>query len=459
MKFKNLTLCLTLLISFTTILPIRAQSQGQPERQKPVAMKGQRKYDIIVNQTNDTLRFNRGIRSLKANSEKNRGLLTDLMAGYMSLGTSTIMSASQSLMGIGVAAIKEAARDKRPDWQKAVMGESRFVKKLPMVTEILDFYGSPSTIGALDPSDMKFSGFGCRQYITLFDEEGKPFEEEVFYISCSIKDDDSGLARILNHSKFEVQVDELRFNPYLSNLPNDTLSVSNDTRTPFSFGSRKDLEFKMKAKLFSSWINEAIQVYNDVPLGEFVITAKIDSLSLDSDKIFRYNRKDTTDRHKSVYVSGDSFIVPRSYVGSTDLKNQIPSWGTGQYRVDMEIEESCAINPEYYMSSDGKKWLKEKWQPEWKKMKKRPKKGPGQNMAAAIFPQYSNGQWITTLIEPVSTVLIQNEGLLVNKGAAKLSSVVNGPTSGGGASGPTSPKAGTNSGGASGQMPPTGMPQ
>ena len=389
---------------------------------QPKAFSAQRKYDIIVNQNNDTLKFNRGLRELRGNSEKmnNRNILGDLLTGYLSLGTSSLMSASQNLLSAGVSLIKEAARDKRPDWEKAVNGESRFVKSLPMITEVIDFYGAPSTVGAMDPSNMKFSGFGCSQYITILDEDGQPEDKEVFYLSCSIKDDDSGLARILNHSKFEVQVDELRFNPYLANLPNDTLSVSEATKIPFSFENRKDFEFKVKANLFSSWINEAIMINKDVPLGEFIVTAKIDPDKLDNDQVFRYNRLNPDDKEKVVYVIGDSFIVPRSYIGSTDMQNSTPSWGTGQYRVEMQIEESCRINDKYYKTADGKKWQKDKWNKEWKLMSKRPQRGKSQKPIDMIFPQFANGQWITTIIEPASTVLIQNENALVNKGAASL---------------------------------------
>lgn len=403
--------------------------QAEPPKAGKV-MKAQRKYDIIVNQTNDTLKFNRNLRALKTNpGGGDRGIIADLLSGYLSLGTSTLMSASQNLLNAGVAYIKEAARDKRPDWESAARGENRFVKKLPMVTEVLDFYGSPSKVGALDPTNMKFSGFGCRQYMTILDDNNEPIDKEVFYISCSVRDDESGMSRILNHSKFEVVVDELRFDPFYANLPNDTLSISEETKYKFDFNSRKDLEFKMTARLYSSWINEAIQINKDVPLGEFTIVAKIDPLKLDTaDNVFRYSRTNPADKDKVVYATGDAFIVPRSFVGSSDMYDTTPSWGTGQYRVEMDIEESCNINENYYKTADGK-WIKERWQPEWKMMKKRPKRGRSQNLAQMMFPQFSGDQWITTIIEPAGTVLITNENKLVNKGASHLSDKWNGRVS------------------------------
>lgn len=394
-----------------TIFPLMAQ----PRTQK---VEGQRRYDLIVNQANDTLTFNRSLRALRAN----RSILTDLATGYLSMGTSTLLSASQNLVGAGISFVKEAARDKRPDWEKATMGECRFVKRLPMVTEILDFYGSPSSIGALDPTDMKFSGFGCRQYITIADSTGQTRDEEVFYLSCSLRDDEQGIARMLNHSKFEIQVDELRFNPYLCNLPNDSLSVDPSTRIGFSFDKRKDLEFKVVATIKSSWINEAIQVVNDATLGQFTITARIDPRYVGEDNVFRFNRPEDAGTGKAVSVSGASFLVPRSYVGSADMALPGATWGTGQYTVEMEISESCRINDAYYSMTDSKgkrKWRKDRWQPEWKQMKKRPSRTPmAKSLTDALFPSFAGDKWITTITEPLTTVLLRTEGQYVNAAAA-----------------------------------------
>lgn len=391
----------------------------------PHAVLGKRRYDVIVTQNNDTLAFNRGLRSLKANSDKlsNRGILSDLVSGYMSLGTSTILSASQNLVGVGLGMAKEAFRDKRPDWEKATMGENRFVKHLPMLTEVLDFYASPSSNGALDPTDMKFSGFGCRQYITLTDASGENRDEEVFFLSCSLRDDEYGLARMLNHSKFEIVVDELRFNPWLCNLPNDSLSVDPSTRIGFSFDKRANLEFKIVATISSSWINEAIQIARDVELGQFTITARIDPKALDSEGIFVYSRKDNPQNAKYISVRGDAFLVPRSFVGSEDMRNPSPTWGTGQYRVDMDITETCDINRAYYtVTENGKrKWLKSRWQPEWKLMKQRPhRRGASNKFTDIIFPQFTGDAWITTLAEPTVTVLLSEEGKLVNAASQKF---------------------------------------
>lgn len=398
------------------VMTLTAMGAGRAPGQEGASgerMSGQRVYTVMVNQANDTVKFNGKLRNLN----QNRGLLMELAQGYLGLGTSTILSASKNLVEMGIGMIKEAARDKRPDWQQATLGECRFVKRLPMQTQVLDFYSQPSANGALDPTNMNFSGFGCRQTIEVKDASGRPHEEEVFYVSCSLRDDDRGIARMLNHSKFEVVVDELRFNPYLCNLPNDSLNSDPNTRIDFSFDKRKDLTFNVEAVLSSSWINEAIQVVNNQELGRFMVSASIEPSLLDSDGIFRYDRSVAADSVKRVSVSGESFLVPRSYVGSSDMATASDSWGTGQYKVDMNIYETCGINEEYYTErKKGKRvWRKERWQPEWKMMKKR-KRGESfwQTVTTQIVPQFGGKQWLTTVTEPLTSVLLTHEGKLVN---------------------------------------------
>lgn len=426
MKYRHIfAITLPLLASSAFAAAPGAPKPGNDNPAEKRMIEGRRHYDIIVNQTNDTVTLNRSLQAMRGNKAKlgGRGILTDLIGGYMSLGTSTLLSATQNLIGMGVGYIKEAVRDKQPDWQKATKEECKFVKILPMRTEILDFYAEPSNIGALDPTNMKFNGFGCRQYITVVGDDGKPEEQEVFYLSCRVRTDDYGITRMLNHSKFEVEVDELRFNPWLCNLPNDSVAPDPATRIPFSFETRKDLTFNVGAKIKSSWINEAIQVARDVELGEFMIEAKIDPSQLDSDGVFRYSIDNPADSLKSVTVTGDSFIVPRSYVGSADMLVPGDSWGTGQYKVEMQIAETCRINEDYYTKGEGKhrKWDKEKWGPEWKVMRSRKPRQPFfAQLRDQVVPTFSNDKWVTTIIEPFTTVLMKNGTQLVNGAAVKL---------------------------------------
>ncbi len=79
----------------------------------------------------------------------------------------------------------------------------------------------------------------------------------------------------------------------------------------------------------SSWINEAIQVYQDVKLGSFSVNIPINEMDLGKDSVYVYSRQEALMKHKQLIdITGDSFVIPRSYM-PVDANN--PSWGTGEY--------------------------------------------------------------------------------------------------------------------------------
>lgn len=374
----------------------------------------QRTYILTVQENNEAS-INRLNQSLDRGNE--RGALIDLVNIYRSKFSNKIVSTSADLIEVGIRALTEIVKSKRPKWEEAVKKESEFVKMLPSHTEILDFYKAPSTRGPLDPRDMLFSGFGCRQYIEYKDKAGNTKREEVFYLRCKIDTTQLGVARILNHSKFEMYVDSLSFNPGLCDLPNDSLGVNADTRIGFSFERRKDLKFNIHATLKSSWINQAMMVFTDAVLGEFDITAEIEPQHLNENGIFTYSHNKDKASGKKVYITGESFIVPRSYVGTTDIENAVDSWGTGQYKIEMQICESCKINKAYYQNEKGR-WVRSKWREEWKLLQRRNNivaNGIWKDFLKVIGANYTDGAWVTTLVDPMKTYIIQTETGALNK--------------------------------------------
>lgn len=370
---------------------------------------GQRKYKLTVNEGNDSTvaEFNRGLESVRS-SAGTRGFAANLVNLYKSSAAGLITSLSTNIIDYGLSSLVEAAKSKRPEWQRAVTNESSFTRRLPMQMEILDFYRSPSLNGPLDPSDMNFNGFGCKQVVEYRDADGNIHEEEVFYVTAKVRTDPAGKMRMLNHSKFEVYVDTLRFNYAICDLPNDSLGMNTDDRIGFSFDKRKDLKFKLKADITSSWINQALMVFNDQPLGSFEIEASISPDLIDEDGIFRYYASREEDRKKDVRVSGDCFLVPRSYVGSSDMQNIRDSWGTGQYKIEMQISETCRIDDNYYRNEG--KWDSRKWKPEWRKIKhRRHGRGGWSNLLNIVSQQYSDNKWITVLSDPMKTAFLQVE--------------------------------------------------
>lgn len=410
MKYRKVILAIASMLAMASV----SAQPAQPQRGKRV--EAQRKYSLIVHEGNDSVvkELNRGLASARGN----RGILQDLGAAYRSTFSGHVTGAATALVDFGFNAIINATQSKQPKWEQAVRGESSFVRVLPMQMEILDFYRSPSTTGPLDPTDLLFNGFGCRQVIEYQAPDGTVSDQEVFYISCSVRTDSLGRMRMLNHSKFEVYVDSLRFDYSLCDLPNDSLGVNTDSRIGFDFAKRSNLTFNVAATIKSSWITQAMQVYTDEPLGTFNVRASIDPGQLDADGVFTYSAARDAGGPKRVSVSGDCFLVPRSYVGSTDMATAEDSWGTGQYKVEMRISETCTINADYY-KTDGK-WDKKLWGPEWELIsKRRPQKSVWRQILDVVGTQYAGTQWVTTLVEPAKTVVVTYE-----KGA--LTKLING---------------------------------
>lgn len=407
---KKLILFLALICG---ILSANANDKGS-KTNVPI-LSGRRMYKLTIQEKDTTAikEFNRGLNVIKSND--NRSFLATMADNYKAAFCGQGISLSERIVDFGLKTIAEAVRNKRPDWEKAINNESQFVRVFPSQTEILDFYQDRSTIGPLDPSSLLFSGIGCKQIIESEETETTQKQSfEVFNLQCKIKTDSAGITRMLNHGKFEIEVDSFRFNPGICDLPNDSLSVHSDKRIGFSFDKRKDLKFNAEITISSSWMNQAMMVFTNVPIGKFNIIIDIDPTFLDNDGIFTYNKADDKDSEKAklIHVNGDSFLVPRSYIGTTDMLNNVDSWGTGQYKIDIKLAETCKINESYYVKNN--KWQRSKWRPEWKLIRRRKPSQFGKQILNVIGFGYSNGSWVTTLLDPMKTTIIQCENQWLN---------------------------------------------
>jgi hypothetical protein len=250
--------------------------------------------------------------------------------------------------------------------------------------------------------------------------------QDAFFVACSLRQDSLGIAHMVNHSKFYLQVDSLVFYPKYCNIPNINGRGADET---FTFDQFSNLEFQFKVTLTSSWINEAVMVYKDQELGEFVISAKITSDMLDKDGKFFYDGK-SAKTLQAVTINGDSFIVPRSYIGTSDAS----IWGTGQYKLNFEISESCQLNSKHYLKNTPidkvgnaeavsfanlpgyKSWQKEVWQTEWHRMNTRQNNTSFfKNVWTAIKTAYLGDNWVKELVSPAATVIYLEETKQLNK--------------------------------------------
>ncbi len=332
--------------------------------------------------------------ALQASENETRGYLGDLLnAGKESI-KGIASGYISSFIDLGINAIGSlATRNARlkKEWEETVKAENIYTTSINSVSELNDFYSETSFDGAMDPKGMRFDGIGCLR------KEGN---DTVFYISCHI--DRSKINRIINHSKFELVLDTLIVCPTRSNLPNTQLDI------PFSFAERKNFALSMNIKLSSSWMNEIVQLQKNQELGEFNINIPIDSTSLDKKGFLRYVRQEG-DAPKYPVI-GESFIVPRSYMGYRDRFNNFKnSWGTGEYKLAINIKETCDVTDEYREN--------------WKKDRKRRKEiTPKDGFFVSAWQTISNQKWdelsqtwiITTLKAPagiISKDVIEKLGL------------------------------------------------
>lgn len=327
---------------------------------------------------------------------------------YKTAFSGSMTTAVDGFIGVGVSYISGFVKSHKTDWRDAVLRECTFVKNLQMGKDASDFYSTISNVGALDLRGIAFKGFTCCNKII-----DKNDTLDVFYISCRLDTSKAGVDKLLMHSKFQVVVDSIMFNPKICDIPNDSVSRI-DERIGFDFKKRKNLIVTLNTKVKSSWVNEAIQVVVDQHLGEFSLEFNIDSTCLNENGVFVYSGKNPSVNGNRVRLSGDSFIVPRSYIGMIDDGGHTEScWGTGQYKLEMQLKEQCQINEKYYLkegSKPNKQTMNSNWRKEWKIIKKRNRnksKNPWQVYTERISSEYKNGKWVTTIASPLRTVMMQ----------------------------------------------------
>jgi hypothetical protein len=301
-----------------------------------------------------------------------------LKRGERSVMSAMLVAAGQAAVSgiIDIAATEmvrlvNLKKTQQREWQQMIERENHYTDSLSTVNVLNDFYSAGSRYGALDPSHLNFDGITIR---------GVRGGEEVLYLSCHI--DEERLEHIFNHSKFYLVVDTIAFYPYNCHLPNlaaNGIRVSpgapGGRNNSFSYDERENLRIGMDLVLSSSWITEDVTVQKDVELGRFGLQLGIPA----GTEVYKYSRKEifrNRERHQGdttfVNLSGDSFMVPRSYMPSSGTDKM---WGTGAYSIKVRLSESCQFSRDPERNAKMKNWKDDYRQ--LQKMKKESQKTPG----------------------------------------------------------------------------------
>lgn len=389
-------LAIMILIALTT-LSVAAQPKdgnpGGPKRGMPVDT-----WEVNIKQMPMEVRAN--ITETMANlkgTEEDRGIIADI-------GSAVGMGLVSGLVDAVVTEtfnLAQYRKKQKQEWMRMIQNENNYTDSITSIKGLKDFYTSYSHMGALDPSNINFDGIEIR---------GIRNGQEVIYMSCSI--DRNNLEHMFRHSKFNLVLDSLSFNPYVCHLPNVTangIRTMNDIRkgkaqmkgdtiirpgkggNGFSFDERNNLRVAIDFSLYSSWINQAVQVHKNVELGKFSMVVNIPNnvvgtYTYSRNNILEESKKEPKDKQQEflsenlIDIKGDSFVVPRSYM---PLDNGKPMWGTGEYNIKVKIRESCQF-------ADNSEKAKH-WREDYKRLRQmQNRSGEVQEYLQTLWNQYGN---------------------------------------------------------------------
>lgn len=312
-------------------------------------------FEVNVNQMDDETR--KKLNQVAAiYRSKSRGAFTDISKSMLYGGVSSVFT----VISNEIISLTKIRSQQKKKWMEMRQNECLFIDSLQSSKGQSDFYRKPSVHGALDPSDMNFDGITFR---------ASRNENEILKMVCHI--DTTKFSHLFLHSKFYLVLDSVVFHPYQSYLPNlsanrirgvDSKSSKEQIDywnmiSKFSFSEQQSPTINIRMDFSSSWINEAVQVYQDVKLGSFSVNIPINEMDLGKDSVYVYSRQEALMKHKQLIdITGDCFVIPRSYM---PVAANNPSWGTGEYKMKVVMSERCQYNPTKGRSSNWHKDYKQ----------------------------------------------------------------------------------------------------
>jgi hypothetical protein len=221
-----------------------------------------------------------------------RGLLTSFTGGLVSLGISSVKSM-----------IDNHKKKYTDTWMQGLNNNY--------------FYFQPSSNGAFDPAGMQFEGF----VVTRMFKRKKTDKDSLVALTAEFVVDTTNAKEIINDGVFRLKLKHLRVYYSKAKVPEGKNELNLDFTITFT----------------TSYITQDGLLNKDVTLGKFVYSlrnAPIDSAS-DPEKYVKYY---TEKENKA--VSGESFIVPRSYGYYKENNTLTPYWNQGSYSILLNVTES-----------------------------------------------------------------------------------------------------------------------
>lgn len=408
---KKLAILLAAMLSTTTVSLAQRPASGPAPMGMDTKNMSLDQMIVDVNHMDDKTRdkLNQVASNYRSQS---RSAFTDISKSMLYGGVSTVFS----IIGNEIISLTKIRSQQKKRWMEMRQRENLFSDSLQSAKGQSDFYRKPSTYGALDPSDMNFDGITFRAT-----RQGK----DVLKMVCHI--DTTRFDHLFLHSKFYLVLDTIEFHPYESYLPNLSANRINgidpksqdkeqidfwNTISKFSFSEQKNPSINIRMDFFSSWINEAVMVQQDVKLGSFTLDIPINEMDI-KDSVYFYSRQEAIQQNKRLIdISGDCFVVPRSYM---PVSANNPSWGTGEYKMKVVMTERCQYNPAAGRSTN--------WHKDYKQLVRLQNHGKSKN-------EYISNV-ISTFRESKDNIIKATYTPLLNTG---LSSLGLSPSAGGGAS-------------------------
>lgn len=395
MKIKTIIYVMLLIgVSFQSL---KAQSKGGNPSGKHGNMPVD-SWEVNIKQMPPEVRAN--ITETMANlkgTDEDRGIIAD-MGSAVGMG---LVSGLVDAVVTETFNLAQYRKKQKQEWMRMIQNENNYTDSITSIKGLKDFYTSNSRIGALDPSNINFDGIEIK---------GMRNGQEVIYMSCSI--DRNNLEHMFRHSKFNLVLDSLSFNPYVCHLPNvmangirtmndikkgkaemrgDTILRPGKGGNGFSFDERNNLRVAIDFSLYSSWINEAVQIHKNVELGNFSLVVNIPNdvigvYTYSRNEILNLAKEEPKDKQQEflannlIDIEGDCFVVPRSFM---PLDNGDLMWGTGEYNIKVKVRESCQF-------ADNSEKAKH-WREDYKRLRQmQNRSGEVQEYFQTLWNQYGN---------------------------------------------------------------------